>query len=117
MTLGSIGPELRAVGEASLEKKAVDIVVLDLRNLSSFTDFFLLCTGNSKRQMRTIAKAIEEALDDLGVKPDHIEGYHQGDWLLMDYMDFIVHIFIPASRAHYDLERLWGDANRLAISS
>lgn len=115
LTLDSVEPELRIAIKASLEKKADDVVVLDLRGLASFTDFFLLCTGKSNRQLRTIADAIEEALLKKRVRPGHMEGYPHGDWLLMDYVDFIVHVFTPRSRSHYDLERLWGDAGRLQI--
>ena len=117
LTLDTIGQELRVAIEASHDKKAGDIVVLDLRGVASFTDFFLLCTGNSNRQLKTIADAIEEKLGKIRVKPDHLEGYPYGDWLLMDYMDFVVHLFTPGSRSHYDLERLWGDAARLAVAS
>lgn len=115
LTLETIGPELRLAVDASLAKKAGDVVLLDLRGLASFTDFFLLCTGRSNRQLKTISDAIEEALTKNRVKPNHIEGYPHGDWLLMDYVDFVVHVFTPRSRSHYDLERLWGDAGRLEI--
>ena len=115
LALETIGPELRSAVDASLAKKAGDVVLLDLRGLASFTDFFLLCTGRSKRQLKTISDAIEEALTKSRVKPNHIEGYPHGDWLLMDYVDFVVHVFTPGSRSHYDLERLWGDAGRLEI--
>jgi ribosome-associated protein len=117
LTLNDVGSELRIAIEASLAKKAGDVVVLDLRELASFTDFFLLCTGNSKRQLKTIAESVEEALRKSRVKPNHIEGYPHGDWLLMDYVDFIVHIFTPRSRSHYDLERLWGDASSIEVES
>ncbi len=117
LTLSGLGRELRIAVEASQEKKAQDLVVLDLRGLASFTDFFLLCTGTSNRQLKAIADAIEEKLGRIRVKPDHIEGYPSGEWILMDYVDFIVHVFTPKTRSHYDLERLWGDATRLAIAS
>lgn len=116
LTLDNIGRELQVAIEASRDKKAHDIVVLDLRGLASFTDFFLLCTGNSNRQLKTIADAIEEKLGKIRVKPGHLEGYPRGDWLLLDYVDFVVHLFTPRSRNHYDLERLWGDAARLAVA-
>ncbi len=116
LTLDDIGRELGVAIEASQEKKAGDVVVLDLRGLASFTDFFLLCTGNSNRQLKTIADAVEEKLRKIRVKPNHLEGYPHGDWLLMDYVDFVVHLFTPGSRSHYDLERLWGDAARLAVA-
>ena len=112
-----MGTDLREAIKAAQDKKATELVVLDLRGLASFTDFFLLATGNSNRQLRTIADAIEEDLAKKGVKPDHVEGYPQGDWILMDYVDFIVHVFTPRSRGYYNLERLWGDAKRLAIAS
>jgi len=117
LTLRSMGTDLRAAIEAAQEKKAGDLVVLDLRGLASFTDFFLLATGNTNRQLKTIADAIEEDLAKKGFKPDHVEGYPHGDWVLMDYMDFVVHVFTPRSREYYNLERLWGDAGRLAIAS
>lgn len=116
LTFEKFVPELRVAIEASREKKAGDIVVLDLRGLATFTDFFLLCTGNSNRQLKAIADTIGEKLRELRVKPDHLEGYPHGDWLLMDYVDFIVHLFTPRSRSHYDLERLWGDAARLDVA-
>ncbi|MGH9459988.1 MAG: ribosome silencing factor [Vicinamibacteria bacterium] len=117
LTLRSIGTDLRAAIEAAQDKKASDLVVLDLRGLASFTDFFFLATGNSNRQLKTIADAIEEGLSKKGVEPNHVEGYPRGDWILMDYVDFVVHVFTPPSREYYNLERLWGDAKRLAIAS
>lgn len=117
LSLRSIGCELRSAIEASQDKKASDLVVLDLRGLASFTDFFLLATGSSHRQLKAIADAIEEELAGMRVKPNHVEGYPHGDWILMDYVDFVVHIFTPRSRMYYDLERLWGDAERLGIAS
>ena len=115
LILETLGPELSLAIEASLDKKAGDVVVLDLRGLANFTDYFLLMTGRSNRQLKTISGAIEEALIKIRVKPNHIEGYPQGDWFLMDYVDFVVHVFTPRSRTHYDLERLWGDAGRLEV--
>ena len=117
LTLRNMGKDLRAAVEASRGKKAADVVVLDLRGLASFTDFFLLATGTSTRQIQTISVAIEGELVKLKVKPLHVEGYSQGEWILMDYVDFVVHLFTPRSRAYYDLERLWGDAERLAVAS
>ena len=112
-----MGKELRVAVKASQEKKATDLVVLDLRGLASFTDFFLLACGTSNRQLKAIADAVEEELASKGIKPGHVEGYSQGDWILMDYVDFVVHIFTPPSRTYYNLERLWGDAERLAVAS
>jgi ribosome-associated protein len=101
---------------AALDKKASDVVVLDLRNTPAFTDFFILCSCHSTRQVKAIADAVEEALRAGKVRPAHVEGYERGEWVLMDYFTFIVHVFTPQTRDFYSLERLWGDAERLEIS-
>ena len=102
---------------AALDKKAEHVQVLDLRKGSAFTDFFLIATGNNLRQVQAIANGIEETLKKSGVRPALIEGYSKGDWILLDYFDFIVHIFTPATREFYALERLWGDAERVEVSA
>lgn len=117
LSLASLDPNLRAAVDAALDKKATDIVVLDLRGLASFTDYFLICSGTSQRQLKTIAEEVEKSLAPSKTKPIHVEGYPKGEWILMDFVDFVVHIFTPQSRAYYDLERLWGDAARLAVAS
>src|SRR5438128_2056260 len=96
----------RAV-QAAEDKKATDLVVLDLRKAAGFTDFFLICSGSNPRQIRAIADAIIEALADQGGKPAHVEGYDRSEWILLDYFDFIVHIFGSETRLFYGLERLW----------
>lgn len=101
---------------AASEKKATDRVLLDLRKIASFTEFFLICTGASTRQVQAISNAIEETLRKDGKRPLHIEGYSSAEWILLDYGDFIVHIFSPASRRFYDLERLWRDAPRVEVA-
>jgi len=101
---------------AALDKKAQDVIVLDLRHTPAFTDFFLLCSGQNARQVHAIADAVEEALKAAKVRPAHIEGYNRAEWVLMDYFTFIVHIFTPQTRAFYSLERLWGDAERIEVS-
>lgn len=101
---------------AALDKKASDVVLLDLRNTPAFTDFFVLCSGQSSRQVKAIADAVEEVLRTAKVRPSHIEGYDRGEWVLMDYFTFIVHVFTPQTRIFYSLERLWGDAERIEIS-
>ena len=101
---------------AALDKKASNVVLLDLRNTPAFTDFFVLCSGQSTRQVKAIADAVEEALKTAKVRPSHIEGYDRGEWVLMDYFSFIVHVFTPQTREFYSLERLWGDAERIEIS-
>jgi ribosome-associated protein len=102
--------------KATLDKKAFDVVVLDLRHTPAFTDFFLLCSGQSTRQVQAIADAVEEALRTAKVKPAHVEGYKRGEWILMDFFTFIVHVFTPQTRDFYSLERLWGDAERIEVS-
>jgi ribosome-associated protein len=101
---------------AALDKKAADVVVLDLRNTPAFTDFFVLCSGQNPRQVKAIADAVEEALRAMRIRPAHIEGYDRGEWVLMDFFTFIVHILVPQTREFYSLERLWGDAERIEIS-
>ena len=100
---------------AALDKKALDVVVLDLRNTPAFTDHFVLCSGLSQRQVKAIADGVEEALRAVKVRPAHIEGYDRADWILMDFFTFIVHVFTPQTRAFYSLERLWGDAERIEV--
>lgn len=117
LSLSTLDPALRLAVEAARDKKALDIVVLDLQGIASFTDYFLICTGGSHRHIETIADEIDEKLRETKRKPSHIEGYPRGDWILMDYVDFVVHVFTPTSRSYYSLERLWGDAKRLAVAS
>lgn len=104
----------RAV-RAAEDKKATDIIVLDLRKAAGFTDFFLICSGGNPRQIRAIADSVMAALAGEGVKPAHVEGYDRSEWILLDYFDFIVHIFAPETRLFYDLERLWGNAERIEM--
>ena len=108
--------EVSKAVQAVLDKKGADVVVLDLRNTPAFTDFFILCSGNSQRQVKAIADAVEEALRAAKLRPAHIEGYDRADWILMDYFSFIVHVFTPHTRSFYALERLWGDAERIDVS-
>ena len=101
---------------AALDKKALNVLVLDLRRTPAFTDFFLICTGQNVRQGHAIADAIEDALRAVKRSPAHVEGYKRGDWILMDFFTFIVHVFTPQTREFYSLERLWGDAERIEVS-
>ncbi len=100
---------------AAQEKKAEDIVILSLASICSFTDNFLICTGRSSRQVQAIADGIEESLRKHSMTPAHVEGYSQAEWVLMDYMDFVVHVFSPKAREFYDLERLWRNAKRMEV--
>jgi ribosome-associated protein len=106
-------PEVvRRAAELALELKAHDIVALDLRGISSATDFFVLASGTSDVQVRAIADHITEELKKEGTRPGHAEGLQGGRWVLLDYIDFVVHVFHPQSREFYQLETLWGDAPR-----
>jgi ribosome-associated protein len=107
--------EVHAAIAAAQNKKAADLVVLDLRRAGAFTDYFVLCSGQNTRQVQTIADAVQESLARLRSRPGHIEGYDKAEWVLLDYFDFIVHVFTPATRAFYDLERLWGSAERIEV--
>jgi ribosome-associated protein len=98
------------------DRKAMDVVVLDMRDASSITDYFLICSGGSERQVRAIADAIDEQLGPSGIASLGIEGYREGHWILMDYGDVIVHVFSEETRDYYDLERLWANAPKIDLS-
>jgi len=102
---------------AALDKKALDVVVLDLRKAGGFTDYFVICTGTSGRQIQAIADAVKTELKtDLGERPVLAEGVERSQWILLDYFDFVVHVFSRECRDFYALERLWGNAERREIS-
>lgn len=102
--------------EAAADKKAEDIVVIDVANLLVVTDYFVICTGQNDRQVRSIADEIEDRLrEQAGVKPIGREGTEEGKWVLLDFADIVVHIFQPDERDFYRLERLWGEAPRLEL--
>jgi len=101
-----------AIGAAE-DKKALDLVVLDLRKAAGFTDYFVICSGANVRQVRAIADGVIAALATDAGKPAHVEGYDRSEWVLLDYFDFVVHIFAPETRMFYGLERLWGNAERI----
>ena len=96
----------------ALEKKAYDLVLMEVGPFTSLADYFLICTGTSTRHNQTIADHIEEILKKQGVRPLHMEGHTEGEWILLDYVDFVVHIFSARSREFYDLERLWRAGKR-----
>lgn len=99
--------------KASQAKKGEDVVILDLKILSSFTDYFVIMNGNSKRQNVAICENVERELKEKNIKPASIEGRENAEWILMDYGNFIIHIFSKEAREYYSLEKLWGDAPRL----
>jgi ribosome-associated protein len=109
-----IPPWLAAV-RAAESKKASDIKVLDLTVVTSFTDYFVICTGANSRQIQAISDEIGLKLKDRGELPSNVEGYKEAEWVLVDYGDFLVHIFSPRARAYYDLERLWRNARNVEI--
>ena len=110
---GSVAGAVRA----ALDKKAIDVVVLDLRKASGFTDFFVICTGTNPRQINAIADAVQETLRiEFSERPHLAEGIEKSQWILLDYFNFVVHVFSRECRAFYDLERLWGNAERYEFS-
>jgi ribosome-associated protein len=103
--------------QACLDKKAEEISILEMEKGSgAFTDYFVLCSGTNPRQVQAIADEVELRLKATGVPPAHVEGYKQGEWILVDYLDFVVHVFSEKARKFYDLERLWKTAKRLEPS-
>ena len=110
-------PRLREAVRAAQDRKALDLDVLDLKGVSSFTDFFLICCGTSTRHTQAICDAIIERLEKSGISPAHVEGYLPAEWILLDYLSFVVHIFSRQARQFYDLERLWKTAGRVPIAN
>jgi len=112
------GPAIKLPGdvrrsvELALERKAHDVAVLDLRGISTATDYFVIASGNSDVQVKAIADHILEELNKQGIRAPHVEGLRGGRWVLLDYIDFVVHVFHPQARSFYQLENLWGDAPR-----
>ncbi len=106
---------LKAAAEAAASKKAIDMVGLDLSGLDGVADYFLICSGASEPQVKAIAEAVEDTLRPLGAKPWHVEGQEFRRWVLLDYVDVVVHVFHEKTREYYLLERLWGDARRVDL--
>ena len=117
MQHSQVEEKILLAGKAVFEKKGLDLVIFDLRGISDIADYFLICSGASDRQLRAIADAIEDALLKIGIKMDHKEGYQESSWILLDYGDLVAHIFNEDKRQYYDLERLWGDAPQVDLSS
>jgi ribosome-associated protein len=106
---------VRIAAHAAVDKKAIDLAVLDLQGLSTIADFFLVCSARSTTQAETIAEAVRGALRTEGVRPRHNEGSAESGWLLLDYGDVVVHVFLEETRGFYALERLWGDAPLVSV--
>ena len=103
--------------QACLDKKAEELSILEMEKRSgAFTDYFVLCSGTNPRQVQAIADEVELRLKASGVRPTQVEGYKQGEWILVDYVDFVVHVFSEKARKFYDLERLWKSAKRMELS-
>ncbi len=100
----------RQIAELALSKKAKDVAIMDLRDLTSMTDYFVICTGDSETQVKAIADAVMTGMKERGEKAWHTEGLHNLQWVLIDYVDVVVHIFHRDARTFYGLEKLWGDA-------
>ena len=107
--------KVRRAARAALDRRATDVVVLDLQGLSSVTDYFLVCSGKSTTHMETITDAIRDELKSEGVRPRHAEGVAECGWILLDYGDVLMHVFLEETRTYYALERLWGDAPAVSL--
>ncbi len=115
MSTREIRQQLALALAAVKDKKAEDIALLELpKESSAFTDYFLICSGSNPRQVQAIADAVDEALSREGVEPNNREGYDIAEWVLLDYVDYVVHIFSTARRGYYDLERLWKSAKHVS---
>ncbi len=112
----TIFDKVKATAAAAEDKKAIDLAVLKLVEITAFADYFVICSGNSSRQVQAIADEIEDRLKQQKVRPLNIEGYNNAEWILMDYGSVIVHVFSENARRFYDLERLWRDAERIDLS-
>ena len=114
MKKSELKKQVAAAIQACLEKKAEELSILEMEKGSgAFTDYFVLCSGTNPRQVQAIADEVELRLKAAGVRPNNVEGYNQAEWVLIDYVDFVVHVFSERARKFYDLERLWKSAKRL----
>lgn len=111
-----VDPEVQLAVRCAADKKAIDIKVLDLRQVASFTEFFVIASGSNQRQVQAIADETTEQLKkQLDRRPIRVEGYNAGEWVLLDFGDFVVHVFDREAREFYDLERLWRDAQKVEL--
>lgn len=108
-------PLASAAAKAALDKKAENVLILDVRGLTSYADFFVVASGSSDRQVQAIADSIEDGLKKSGERPIGVEGQQNGHWVLLDYGDVVCHVFYDEARLHYDLEGLWADAPRITV--
>jgi ribosome-associated protein len=115
VTAGSADRKVQRAARAARDKKALDLVVLDVHAVSSVADYFLVCTGRSTTHLETIAEAIRVELKADGIRPLHAEGVGASGWMLLDYGDVLMHVFLEETRLYYALERLWGDAPAIPV--
>lgn len=115
MTSNELDPSLKFYIQAALGRKATDLVLLDIRELTSFADVFIICTGRSNRQVSAIAEHIKTDLKEYGIAPLGIEGMAEGQWVLMDYGHILIHVFLEPVREFYDLEGFWSSARRISV--
>lgn len=114
MKKSELKKQVAAVIQACLEKKAEELSILEMeKDAGALTDYFVLCSGSNPRQVQAIADEVELQLKKVGIRPNHVEGYNNAEWVLLDYVDFVVHVFSEKSRKFYDLERLWKSAKRI----
>jgi len=113
--VGEIDERLKTAIHAASEKKGLDIVVLDLREIASFTDYFLIVSGTNERQVQAISDGVVDTLKKAGSPAARVEGYKTAEWILLDYGDFVVHVFDDKARKFYDLERLWRESRRIEL--
>ena len=117
MKKNELRQQVAAAIQACLDKKAEELSILEMdKGSGAFTDYFVLCSGTNPRQVQAIADEVESRLKPAGLRPTQVEGYKQAEWILVDYVDFVVHVFSEKARKFYDLERLWKTARRLEPS-
>jgi len=114
--LSDFDERIRRTLNAAWEKKALDLTVLDLRDIASFTDFFVIATGTNRRQVQAISDEVVDQLKRSGTRAARVEGYQTAEWILVDYGDFVLHVFDEKARRFYDLERLWREAKRIDVA-
>ncbi len=112
-----VAEQARRAASLCVDNKANDVVMLDLHGVTDMTDFFVVASGTSDTHVRAVAQHVEEGMAKAGLRAYHVEGAETGRWVLLDYVDFVVHVFHPSMRSYYQIERLWGDAPVVAITS
>jgi len=116
-TPAQVAAHARRAASLCVDNKARDVVLLDLHGVTDMTDYFIVATGSSDTHVRSVAQHVVEGMEKAGLKAHHVEGAEGGRWVLVDFFDFVVHVFHPSQREYYQIERLWGDAPVVAITS